>query len=372
MDVQEKRETFLDFISSFEDHRLERRKLHSLEEILLLTLAAIVCGCEGWRDIERFGKAKLPFLKQHFPYQHGVPSDDTLRRFFRSFWPQHFRSLFAQWAQGLEKKASHVAIDGKVSRHTFDGEGNPLHMVSAFASEFRLVLGQEKVADKSNEITAIPKLLEALDLQGSVVTIDAMGCQREIAGQICDAGAAYVLSLKGDQGTLHDDVRLVFEDEALMEELGVSQHRAVDKGHGRLETRVCRSVVCPEILKKQHAWPGLNSLVEVESTREVKGFLSREKRCFITAVSPDSQRLAEVIRAHWSIENSLHWVLDVSFRDDDSRIRKGHGPENIAVIKHIALNLLQKAKGKRDSIKQLRKAAGWEDEQLRKILFGQL
>lgn len=310
-------------------------------------------------------------MRQFFRYAHGVPSDDTLRRFFRALAPDTFRVCFAAWVKGFagEKLHHHIALDGKVSRHTFDGEENPLHMVSAFASESRMVLAQEKVSDKSNEITAIPKLLDLLDLEGAVVTIDAMGCQRDIAQLICEKKADYILSLKGNQGTLHDDTQLVFQDEALLKDLGVEAYKTVDGSeHGRLEERLYRVVEIPDILKEQHDWFGLKSLVEVTSHREIKGVRSQEKRYYISSLGKEPAKIGNAVRSHWAIENSLHWILDVSFRDDDSRIRKGNAPENICIIKHMALNLLQKAKGKRDSIKQLRKAAGWDDNTLLLIL----
>ena len=370
MSIEELRESFEDFSDHLPDHRTGNNKRYSVEEILFLTLTSVLCGAEGWRDIERFGKAKLEFLRTVFPFKSGVPSDDTLRRFFRALDPKAFGHCFVNWAKTITlPDQAHIAIDGKVSRHTFDGGGNPLHMVTAFASDCRLVLGQEKVADKSNEIKAIPHLLEVLDLEGAIVTIDAMGCQRDIAQAIVEKKADYVLSLKGNQGTLHKGVELIFKDKDLMKELIIDQADTVDGSeHGRLEKRHYRAINCPEVLTKQQAWPYLQSLVEVVSYREIKGVASEETRYYITSLAPVAAKIGRAIRAHWAIENSLHWILDMSFRDDDSRIRRGNAPQNIAVIKHMALNMLQKAKGKRDSIKQLRKAAGWENAQLIKIL----
>jgi len=369
MDLEELRESFEDFSDHLPDHRLERNKLHRVEEILLLTLTAVICGAEGWRDIERFGKAKIDFLRQIFPYKNGISSDDTLRRFFRALDPKAFQGYFASWAKTIQLPNLHIAVDGKVSRHTFDDDQNPLHMVSAFASDCRLVLAQEKVSDKSNEITAIPSLLNLLDLERAIVTIDAMGCQREIAQMIGQKGSDYVLSLKGNQGTLHEDVKLIFKDTALLQEITPDRYQTIDGSeHGRLEERSYRAILCPEIIKTHHEWPYLKSLVEVVSRREIKGKVSQEERYYITSLEPIAKKIGTAIRAHWAIENSLHWILDISFRDDESRIRRGNAPENIAIIKHMALNMLQKAKGKRDSIKQMRKAAGWENAQLLKIL----
>ena len=367
---EEVRESFEDFINGLDDPRIDRNKLHGVEEILFLTLTAIICGCEGWRDIERFGKIKLEFLRTVFPYTHGIPSDDTMRRFFRALDPENFRTCFVTWAKALKLPGNnHLAIDGKVSRHSFDGEENPLHMVTAFASDCRMVLAQEKVADKSNEITAIPKLLELLDLKGTIVTIDAMGCQREISEAICEREADYVLSLKGNQGNLHKDVALVFADKDILKELKMDSAQTLDNNkHGRIEERIYRSVLIPDKLKKQHNWPYLKTLVEVISKRKIKGITSEETRYYITSLENNAAKIGAAIRSHWAIENSLHWILDISFRDDDSRIRKENAPQNIAIIKHAALNMLQKSKGKRDSIKLLRKSAGWDNKQLLTIL----
>ena len=369
-DIDIIRESFEDFSSDLGDHRIERNKLHGVEEILFLSLCAIICGCEGWRDIERYGKLKLDFLRSFFSYTHGVPSDDTLRRFFRDLDPKKFQSCFSEWAKTIDLTGNkHISIDGKVSRHSFDTNTNPLHLVSAFASDCRIVLAQEKVEDKSNEITAIPKLLELLDLEGSIVTIDAMGCQKDIAQKIRDKRADYVLSLKGNQGTLHEDVKLLFKDEAVMKLLEVDVQQTVDGSeHGRLETRTYRVIEIPQALKESHNWCDLKTFVEVISQRELKGLITEEKRYYISSLAKDALQVSKAIRSHWAVENSLHWVLDVSFRDDDSRIRKGNAPQNIGTIRHFALNLLQKTKGKRDSIKQLRKAAGWDNAQLTNIL----
>jgi len=367
----ELRETFKDFSSEIEDSRVERNKLHSIEEILLLTLTAIICGCEGWRDIERFGKAKVDFLRTIFPFTYGTPSDDTLRLFYRALDPESFKTLFSAWAMTLNLKGSkqHIAIDGKVSRRSYDGEGHPLHMVSAFVSEHKIVLAQQKVADKSNEITAIPILLNVLELKGSVVTIDAMGCQRDISHQIITKEADYILALKGNQSLLHKDAKLLFESTPVLEKKRESQSETIDGSeHGRVEIRKFRSITCPEILEKQHNWPGLKSFVEIESTRECDGKAHTERRYYITSLPAQALIIAPKIRAHWEIENSLHYILDVSFREDDSRIRKGNAPENIAIMRHMALNLLQKSKGKRDSIKQLRKASGWDNALLLRVL----
>jgi predicted transposase YbfD/YdcC len=354
---------FIDFFRTLPDHRIERRKLHSVEEILLVTFCGVVACCDGWEDIELFGKTKIDFFKKHLPFVNGIPSDDTLRRFFRVLDPKIFEAYFIDWLKSfnidLENKV--VAIDGKTSRRSFDGDNKPLHLLSAFASEIGLTLGQQKVADKSNEITAIPKLLELLDIAGAIVTIDAMGCQHEIAKKILSKNADYLLALKGNQGQLHSDVNLFFEKRPIVSKF--VSYKQVDGGHGRIETRVCTVTEDIGWLKINHPqWTDLRSIVEIESVRELKDKIATEKRYYISSLAADPKHTLEVIRQHWGIENSLHWVLDVCFGDDQSRIRKGNAPGNIAVIRKCALNLLQKIKQDRprSSIKRLRKLAGWD------------
>lgn len=370
--TMKERDGFLDFFTDIEDPRIDRKKLYPLNEILLLTLTAIICGSEGWLDIEAFGETKIDYLRQFLPFENGTPSDDTLRRLFRSIDPKDFQDRFVKWTQWLSQaRPKLISIDGKVSRHTFDGDDqNPLHMVTAFASEARLVLAQTKVSDKSNEITAIPELLALLDLSGATVTIDAMGCQRTIAEQIQKSGANYILSLKGNQSSLHDDVKLLFKDAQILKELGGgSVCTDIDADHGRIETRRCTVLKIPEELIEIHQWPGLKTLVEIESTREFNNKIEHEKRYHISSLDVGAKDMLYAIRSHWAIENSLHYVLDIAFRDDESRIRKGNAPMNIGIIKHAALNMLRKNQQKRESIKGLRKVAGWNNERLSQIIF---
>ena len=368
--IEDIKESFQDFSNKLGDHRHGSHTLHSVTEILFLTLCAIICGCEGWRDIERYGKAKVEFLRKFFPYKNGIPSDDTVRRFFRSLTPSSFQKYFVSWVAEMgEAIGHHIALDGKVSRRSFDNEGDPLHMVSAFASESRLVLGQEKVADKSNEIKAIPVLLDMIDIEGATITIDAMGCQRDIAKNILDKKANYVLSLKGNQGNLHKDVELTFQDKELVKALKASTHMVVDKNkHGRQEERTYTTIALNDELKEYFGWPHIETITQVLSQRKIKGKSTQEKRYYISSLAETAKVIGQFIRAHWSVENTLHWILDISFRDDESRIRKGNAPQNAAIIKHMTLNMLQKAKGKRDSIKQMRKAAGWDEALLLEIL----
>lgn len=363
---------FLDFFSDLEDPRVERCKLHPLGEILLLTVCGVIAGCEGWDDLEDFGESKLEFLRQYLPYEHGIPSGDTLRRFFRAIDPKEFQSRFIEWVKSLQESVLPgrvIAFDGKTSRHSFDGEKAALHLVSAFASEARLVLGQQKVSEKSNEITAIPELLKWLDVRGAIVTIDAMGCQKHIAEQIVNQGGDYVLGLKGNQGNLHDDVKIFFESEIKLKGIEQRLYEALDKGHGRIEKRVCIATDNIDWLKERHSgWSTLKSIICIKSERKVGQETTSENRYYVSSLSAEPEKLLHAIRQHWGIENSLHWVLDMSFGDDQSRIRKDHAPNNLAVIRHCALNMIQQIKTKRQTIKRLRKMAGWDDSVLKSIL----
>ena len=363
--------SFLDYFEDMPDHRIDRKKLYPCNELLLLTLCAVISGAEGWSDVEDYGEIKLEFLRNYLPYNNGVPSDDTLRRFFRSLDAKYFQEKFCAWASSImsSSEIKLISIDGKTSRHSFDGSNSALHMVSAFASEARIVMCQEKVSDKSNEITAIPNLLEWLDLKGAIVTIDAMGCQFEIANKIINKGGEYIFSLKGNQGSLNEDVRLFFEDKELISGSNIDEFETVDGGHGRIETRKC--LVCNDIswLTKRHKnWSSIKSIIKIESTREIKGLSSSESRYYISSIQKEASQVLHAIRSHWAIENSLHWVLDMSFADDKSRIRKGNAPQNMSVIKHVALNMIRNVKKERQSIKRMRKISGWSDIAMNDII----
>lgn len=360
--------TFLDCFTELEDPRLERHKLYPLNEILLTTLCAKICDAESWEDIQDFGEAKIEFLRKYLPYENGIPSHDTFARVFSLIDPKQFKSCFIEWMKELELRPSEViSIDGKTLRGSFDraDEQKAIHMVSAFASNARLVLGQEKVSEKSNEITAIPKLLDALLITGGIVTIDAMGCQKSIASKIRDKRADYVLSLKGNHGDFHDDVRTYFEGIAKGD---LEEHEACDKGHGRIEIRKCR--VCRNIdwLTQKTKWRDLSCIVEIESVRIERGKETRETRYYISSLKTSAKEIAKVIRSHWSIENSLHWVLDVTFNEDKSRIRKKNGPENMAIVKHTVLNLLRQNGDEKTSLKRRRRRASYSEAYLADIL----
>jgi predicted transposase YbfD/YdcC len=344
-----------------------------MSEILLTTLSASICGAEGWQDVEDFGKSKLEYLQKFLLYKNGIPSDDTFRRFFRSLDPEKFQELFRIWVQSIsvgDVEGSVIAIDGKSSRHSFDDDKQMLHMISAYATEARIVLAQEKVCEKSNEITAIPKLLEWLDVKGNTVTIDAMGCQFSIANQIIQKEGQYILALKGNQGALHNDIRTYLEDKDVLKNL--KAHIDYDKGHGRIETRKCFvSNDVNWLLERHPNWNSIKSIIRVDSIREEKDRTTTETRYYISSEIKPAEKMLAGIRSHWSIENNLHWVLDMSFGEDYSRIRKENAPQIMAIIRHIALNLLQITKNqmKRRSIKRLRKVAGWDDTVLSTILL---
>jgi len=361
---------FLEDFSQLSDPRSERNQMYHMDELLFVTLCAVICGAEGWQDIEDFGHSKLDYLRQYMDYANGIPSDDTLRRFYRKIDPGEFERLFRNWIGGIAKQADSqvIAIDGKSSRHSFDGDdGKMLHVISAFATDVRIVLGQEKVSEKSNEITAIPKMLEWLDVKGHIVTIDAMGCQYAIANRILAKQGDYIFSLKGNHGTLLEDVADYFEDHDLMKEVVSSIN--YDKGHGRIETRECWVVTDTEWLHKiQPKWTSIQSIIKIRSRRELKKKTTEEVRYYISSLKHSPEKMLKNIRSHWLIENALHWVLDMSFNQDYSRIRKDNAPYAMAIINHIAINLLQLAKPKRQSIKRMRKICGWDTNTLDDVI----
>jgi predicted transposase YbfD/YdcC len=368
----------VDFLSSFEDlddPRQKKKVLYPLDEMLLLCLAGVLAGCDSWVEIARFGDKKLDFLKRFRPFAEGTPSHDQLGDLFASLDPEQFQSCFVAWVAAVSKVGPGlVAIDGKTLRRSYQEGGGkaPIHMVSAWSTHQNLVLGQVKVDSKSNEITAIPKLLDLLTIKGAVVTIDAMGCQREIAAKIAEKEADYVLALKGNQGTLRQDVELLFVDQRAKNyrDLKVIQYlEPVDKNGGRIETRIVTATSDITWLTHAHKWPGLKSIVMVESRREFADRTEREFRYYITSLGPDAKRLAGAIRGHWGIENGLHWVMDMVFRDDECRIRKANAPANFATIKHMASNKLRAAPGK-DSLRVKRKVAAWDDTYLATMLTG--
>jgi predicted transposase YbfD/YdcC len=365
-------ETFLKFFEDIDDpRRFDGNFRHSAEEILLVTLCAIIAGADSWRDLVKYGNIKLNFLKQFYPYEYGIPSKNTFYRFFAVLKPEAFKACFLLWVKSLKLVNDEIiAIDGKTLRRSHDkaNEQKAIHMVSAFASKTGIVLGQEKVDKKSNEITAIPKLLDLLDIKGCIITIDAMGTQRKIAEQIINNGGDYILALKGNQSNLHKEVAYFLQDDN--NQIHCNKAQEVDCGHGRIETRNCLATENIDWLDKLK-FPGQKSIFCVESTREIGEKINTEIRYYIASVSSDAAKLNSATRHHWAIENCLHWTLDMTFNEDYSRIRLDNAAENMAMIRHTVLNLIKLAKpkfGKDSSLKGLRKQAGWDDGTLATIL----
>jgi predicted transposase YbfD/YdcC len=359
---------FLEYFAELEDPRQPGKIVYPLDEVLLLCLLAVLAGAETFTDIALFGEKKLHLLRRFLPYLNGTPPHDRLGEIFAALDAEAFQRCFVSWVSAITKiPAEVIAIDGKTSRRSYKkrGANDAIHMVSAFAAQQRLVLGQTKVDEKSNEIVAIPKLLAMLSIEGAIVTIDAIGCQKEIAKQIIDKKADYVLALKGNQGTLREDVELFAAEQKAdgFKNTKISRHETVDGDHGRIETR--RYTVLHDIswLKERHDWLGLNAIVMVESRRETGAKIQNETRFYITSLKDIADRIATAIRGHWAIENSLHWVMDMVFRDDDCRIREGNAAANFVTLKHMAQNLARRAPGKM-SIRARRKAAAWDDEYL--------
>jgi predicted transposase YbfD/YdcC len=365
------RVSFLEHFRNVPDPRQSSKVHFPLDEIFLLVLCAVISGADGWVEVAAWGKKKLDFLRQFLPYAHGTPSHDQLGNIFAVLDAKAFRQCFIEWVQSLQQALKGVvAIDGKTLRRAFDqgGDSGYIHMVSAWSSEQQLVLGQTKVAEKSNEITAIPVLLDLLTLEGAIVTIDAMGCQREIAQKIIDKKANYILALKGNQGTLRDDVeRLLQQQKAHGYALQtVDQFASVDKDHGRLETRKITVLDDVAPLQKTHQWPGLQSLIMVEY-HSSGGAVRSETRYYIASLKASAADLGIFIRDHWGIENGLHWVMDMVFRDDECRIRTENAPANFATIKHAASNLLRTSEGKQ-SLQLKRHLAAWDTDFLHKVI----
>ena len=363
---------FLHYFKDMPDHRQKGKVVYPLDEILLLCLLAVLAGAETFVDIAQFGEKKLELLRRFRPFRDGTPAHDHLGDIFATLDAQAFQRCFVAWVAALTKTPAEViAIDGKTSRRSYQKKGSkePIHMVSAFAARQRLVLGQLKVSEKSNEIVAIPALLDMMAIEGAVVTIDAMGCQRGIANKIIAKKADYIIALKGNQGTLHEDVKVFAAEQKAngFKDTTISRHETVDGEHGRIETRTTTMIHDVQWLQERHAWPGLKGVVIVESQRGIDGKITRETRYYITSLSVPAQTIGPMIRDHWAIENSLHWVMDMVFRDDECRVRTDHAPANFTTLKHMANNLARRAPGK-DSVRLKRKTAAWDDDFLASLV----
>jgi len=361
------------------DPRVDRTKRHKLLDVIVITICGVICGADDWVSIEQFGNAKLEWFREFLELPTGIPSHDTFGRIFARLDPEHFHTSFMNWIMAVSDitKGQVIAIDGKTLRRSHDkalGKG-AIVMVSAWATANHLVLGQVKVNEKSNEITAIPELLRALDVSGCIITTDAMGCQKEIASLIVEEEADYVLALKENHGQLYEDVKLLFDDLAASQYSAYSHdmERTVNKGHGRLETRWCWAISDPLIvqaLRGTKDWKKLRSVVKVQAKRNDGQKVTVEDRYYLSSLDGDAQRLLAATRTHWGIENSLHWVLDIAFREDESRVRKGYGAQNLATVRHIALNLLKQDKTAKIGIKNKRLKAGWDEKYLLRVLAG--
>ncbi len=368
--------TFQDHFATLTDPRCPAapNSRHLLMDILIIAVCAVISGAEGWEDIEEYGKSQVEWLTTILDLPHGIPGHDTFRRVLSQVDPEELTQCFIAWTNALSEasKGDIVSIDGKTLRHSFDRATATaaIHMVSAWASANRLVLGQLKVEEKSNEITAIPRLLQLLNLEGAVVTIDAMGCQKAIAKTITEQGADYVLALKDNHPTLAEAVTRLFNEarDTGFAALAHTYHETVDGDHGRIETR--RYWLTSEIttLEAQDAWANLQSVGMVESRREIGDTVQIDRRYFLTSLPAQGVRFSQAVRQHWGIENSLHWVLDVSFDEDACRLRKDKGAQTFAVLRHIALNLLRREPHHKRGIKARRKRAGWDRGYLLQVL----
>lgn len=368
MAVETQSVDILHCFAALEDPRQRTKVIYPLPEILLLVLCGVMAGADDCSEITRWGKLHLEFLRRFLPFDDSIPSHDTVNDVLNALDGEAFREAFVCWMTGLRAAGQDgevIAIDGKTSRRSGSAAAGiePLHLVSAWASKQRLVLGQEALRGRDNEIVAVDRLLGWLEITGALVTIDAIGCQRKIAQTIIDKGADYLLALKANQPSLHDDVALWFDDglKTGFAEAHVDFHQTIDADHGRIETR--RHWVAHDIdwLKRRHDWPGLAAIAMIERQRELGAKTTRTRHFYIASIAADAALIANAARTHWHIENRLHWIMDVVFHDDLSRITTNHGPQNMAIIRHTALNLIKNAKGKM-SFKTARKAAGWSDE----------
>jgi predicted transposase YbfD/YdcC len=362
------------FFERIEDHR-HHNKLHKLIDVILIAICAVVAGADTYEQIENFGKKRKRWLSKFLELPYGIPSHDTFGRIFERMNPNEFQNCFKLWIESVtdRTKGQVIAIDGKTLRRSHDqsSDKKAIHMVSAWACSNQVVLGQLKTAEKSNEITAIPHLLKLLDISGCIITIDAMGTQKKIAKTIIKNGGDYVLAVKENHKLLYDDTVLFFKEIDSMESDGVTfdKYETVDGGHGRIETRKYAMTSDISWLQGKERWAGLKSLGMVESTREIKGERSHEQRYYISSLECDAEKFGDAVRNHWGIENSVHWVLDIAFREDESRVRKGSAPENFAAIRHIALNLLRNNKTFKGSVKTKRLNAAMDTKYLESVVF---
>ena len=353
------------------DPRVARAPEHPLNDILVIAVCTLICGGEGFNDMEDFGQAKHDWFKSFLQLPHGIPSHDTFNRVFQALDPASFLECFVRWTQSLRAAISEeiVALDGKALRRALAaGQSAPV-LVSAWARENGLVLGQLQVSAKSNEITAVPELLRALELAGCIVTLDAMGCQKNIAKEIREADAEYVLALKGNHEVVHEEVKSYLDDAIQRQAKELVSHETVEKDHGRQETRRYWQSADLDWFADRAKWEGLQSVGVVEARRQVgEGPVTVERRYYLSSLAPEAARFARAVRGHWSVENQCHWLLDVQMGEDQSRVRAGHAAQNLGTLRRLALNLLKREKTKKRGIKGKQKNAGWDHSYLLKLL----
>lgn len=357
-----------EIFSNLPDHRIQRNKRHLLTDIVVLSILAVLCGAESYDSIAEYGNIRIDFLRQILYLPNGIPSHDTINRVLSSIRPESFEKLFVQWANTLKEKGTFedlIPIDGKTIRGSKDGfhQTSPAHIVSAWSNANGIVLGQLKVDCKTNEITAIPELIDMLEIKGCIVSIDAMGTQKSIAKKIIDSKADYILALKGNHAFMLEDAMALINHTSPN-----TEDQTIEKGHGRIETRKCEVYSNLDLLDEKDQWAGLESIIKVTAQREIKGKITSETRYYIGSLLDHAATYNTNIRFHWGIENKLHWVLDMIFREDEQRKRNKYAAQNFAIIRKIALNLLRKEDSKNMSLKTKRLKAGWSNEFLLKIL----
>lgn len=361
------------------DPRIDRTKRHKLLDILIIAICGVICGADSWVDIEMYGKSKLEWLKTFLKLPNGIPSHDTFGRVFAALNSEEFEKSFLEWVKAIHELSGGqvIAIDGKQLRGSQDiPEGKEaIYMVSAWATENQLVLGQRKVDDKSNEITAVPQLLKMLDIHGCIVALDALSTQTKIAKTIIDQGGDYILAVKENQGNLYEDIHDLFEEDRQYDfkDAPYSYAKTVNKDHGRIEIRQCWTISDPEYLaniRGLERWEGIQSLVMILSERRIGEESEIQDRYFISSLESNAEKILRAKRSYWGIENRLHWVLDIAFNEDRSRVRKDNAPQNFAVLRHMALNLLKQEQSVKVGIKGKRLKCGWDTDYLLKVLAG--
>ncbi len=362
---------------TLEDPRIERAKHHLLIDIVTIAICAVICGADDWIEIAAVGRGKREWFQQFLALPNGIPSHDTFWRVFRALDPLQFEECFLAWVRQVMRLTDGevIAIDGKTLRHSYDRTSHKaaIHMVSAWATENHLVLGQRKVDEKSNEITAIPELLRRLEIRGCIVTVDAIGCQKEVAETIRTQGADYALAVKKNQGKLYEDLKDLFAGavEEHWRDVSHDYVRDVYGDHGRIEIRECWTISAGDFLdylRNREAWKDLQTIVMLRCERRVGRKRSCQTRYYISSLPNEAQRILKAVRGHWGIENGLHWILDIAFQEDQSRLRKGHGAHNFGLLRHIALNLLKQEKTEKIGVKAKRLRAAVDEEYLLKVL----